>query len=237
MTGTVAALLAVVALQGNPDSALAEYRRRVAYEQEAWAMGRACVSDTVRLYREAGRSPQAAARSWATVRARRDSSMRQVAYESCLASLTGADRGYTPPPMPLVAARAANRPPPRSPPFSNGAFGTFTWVFYADLALGTLLGAVVALFQARSATKGWRIGLTVMGGAVGGMIGAAVFIPFMFLSALFMFLNPSQPLLLFGMTALVIVVGAGGAVAGLLSRKRRGSTMADYKRSLGLKDR
>lgn len=237
MTGTIAALLAVVALQGNPDSALAEYRRRVAYEQEAWAIGRACVRDTVRLYREAGRSPEAAARSWAALRVRRDTTMSQVTYESCLASLTGSDRGYTPPPMPPMAARAANRPPPRPAPFSNGLFGEFTWVFYADFALGLVLGAIAAVISTGTQTRGWRIVLTVVGGAVGGMIGAAVFIPFMFLTALLMFLSPPEPPMLFGMTALVIVVGAGGAVAGLLSRRRRGSAMAAYKRSLGLKDR
>lgn len=232
MTGATVALLAVTALQGNPDSALAEYYRRVAMSQGAWERGRACVVDTVRLYRQAGRDPETVARTYAE-QSSRDTSMRRLTHDACLAALTGGPTRFVPPPVPAEAAAALK--PKRQPPFSSGPFGKFTWVFYADLALGALLGVVVALFQTRAATKGWRIGLTVVGGAVGGMIGAAVFIPFMFLSALFMFLNPPEPPLLFGMTALVIVVGAGGAVAGLMARKRRESPMAAYQRSLGIK--
>jgi hypothetical protein len=216
----------------NPDSSLAVYRRQVVEARAAWERGRACVADTVRLHAQVGRQPADVARAWAD-RFARDTTLRRVSYDACVAALSGGPASYVAPPIPPQAAAALK--PRRPAPFSDGPFDQYTWVFYADLALGTLLGTFTALFLTRTLTAGWRVALTVIGAGVGGMIGAAVFIPFMFLSALFMFLSPPEPPLLFGMTALVLLGAAIGGVGGLLSRRRRWVGVDVLKRRLGVR--
>lgn len=237
MTGLMAAVVALAALQGGGDSELAAYRRQIAMERAGWERGRACVSDSTRLFQQAGRDAARAAEAWVD-RFHLEGDARRLSFDACQAGLSGQPARYTPPPMPPAAQRAASRPAPRDPPFSDGPFSEFTWVFYADIALGLVLGALAALINTGAQTTGWRITLTAGAAFAGGTVGAVVFIPFMFLGTLLMFMNPPGPKEMFGITAVVLVIGFVGAAAGGRSRLMgRRSAMADFRRSLGLKDR
>jgi hypothetical protein len=115
----------------------------------------------------------------------------------------------------LEAARGG--PPQVSPLFGEPPFYGYNWVFYADLAVGALTGAVATWLRRRRADAASMLWLLI--GTVTGVLGAvAVFLPLYLMNAFFSVgFSAMAPGLMFGLTLLVIV--PTGLVASL-SRRR-----------------
>lgn len=110
--------------------------------------------------------------------------------------------------------------PTRGPAFGSPPFFGYTWVFYADLVLGSLTAYAALRLRHRRLSQETRATWAGLSFVLGSLGGAAVFFPFFMLNALLLFFNPMAPWLLFVMTAVVILAsGLGLAVGGAAPRR------------------
>jgi hypothetical protein len=110
----------------------------------------------------------------------------------------------------LEAERSAPRK--QSPLFGEPPFYGYTWVFYADILAGAVVGLVALLIRHRESNAtvaGWW---AVAGAVAGGIGGACLFVPVFFLailaSVLSFFGDPPSAIAVFGWTLGVIVLAA-----------------------------
>jgi hypothetical protein len=195
---------------------------RLARERPLYDQGYSCTADSSRLYREAGSREPAAV---AAVFARRisDSTRQRLVLEGCRDALSGAPNRY----RGAEAAQrermeALGREGPRKPrPSRWQPFGEFSWVFYADVSLGLLVGAGAARFRYRNQSSGARWFAISLLGLLGLCLGGAIFVPILFLSQLVLFLNPPKPPAVFAMSLFAILWVAGSILGASAIRKRR----------------
>jgi hypothetical protein len=124
----------------------------------------------------------------------------------------------------LQARRLAGERQPRpqtSPTSGSPPFFGYTWVFYADIALGALLGYLALRIRHRRLGRETQQTWSVVSAMLGGLGGAAVFLPFFLLNIFFIFFNPMPPWLMFALSAGVIVFASLGLALDRRSAPRR----------------
>jgi uncharacterized membrane protein YeaQ/YmgE (transglycosylase-associated protein family) len=222
-------IVAILPAQGRSDSLLAAEREqlvRLARDREIYQMGRSCTADSSRLFREA-RSREASDAAAIFAGRLADSARRQLVLNGCRDALMLLPDRYaaaqTAIQTRIVAAAEARRSRFQVPQVA--AFGKYSWVFYADLVLGLVLGLVAAHFRYRdqpAGARGFAMGLL---GLLGLCLGGAIFVPLLFMSQVLLFLHPPEPPAVFLMSVIAVVWVVLSIVAGTAARKRRNQWM------------
>src|ERR1043166_2407859 len=85
-------------------------------------------------------------------------------------------------------------------------FGGYTWVLWVDLVLGAILGAAALRFRYRDTSAAARNWWTIAGVVAGIGAAFALFLPLVFIAALFIFLSPPSDRSLLWMTTSGLVL-------------------------------
>ena len=189
-------------------------RERIRPVLRALALG-ACVSSPMRApAQELPRPPAAAPATPQVVRPLEPRESLAVVREHAVAD--SMRRRYQERADSILRARRleAERSAPRkqSPLFGEPPFYGYTWVFYADILAGAVVGLVALLIRHRDSNAtvaGWW---AVAGAVAGGIGGACLFVPVFFLailaSVLSFFGDPPSAIAVFGWTLGVMVLAA-----------------------------